>query len=534
MSAPGALALVLLAACGEAPQPAVPPAPTPTVAVPTAPTATASATAVAAQPAPDAEGAVRLFPVARIYSLLGVTATEGTIEVRIGYDPGGGIVGRYRYAPIVNGAVDLDQETDELIFANTAMDASIELAGKRPQLLRRATSGFRSEASDRYELLDADGLWHGYSLGEREGVGWSIFAWSEDRLLEWRKHVVAPTGPEQMEHWLPEVRVIRGKNKEAPSLPAALKKRLQKEGFMTAALTAFRTGEVLAVGTTLLEGDKVSTVLWKDKLNNPEYFVSAVDLAKEATLEPEILGGDSLSTVRLLCGGRVLKLDGKAWVEESKVPESGLPDVWFGSTMVKITDKGPFARMAAGSPWMPLALVTPEGTSPVPPVDPSFAVDGEGVIWATIDDLLVSSKPPAGGMVEITEAELVKRRKASVLRGGSDDATGQPPGMGGMPKCSTHYVLLDKMKVSASAETADYSAVRKALKGHSEFSNVKLVVSREKGYQLFGAQTADAELAKKLAEHIRKATKAQVLPICAEPAAVREIKLDFATGEIAK
>jgi hypothetical protein len=342
-------------------------------------------------------------------------------------------------------------------------------------------------------------------------------------------------GPGEPEYWLPEVRVLRGANKDVPSLPGALKKRLQKEGFTTAALTAFRTGEVLAVGTVLAEDNQLATVLWKDKPGNPEYFLTTINVPPKTALEPEILGGESLSSVRLLVGGdRVLKLDGKSWVEESKLPDTGLPDVWFGQTLVRSTDKGAFARMAAGSAWMPLALALPEGITKVPGGQ-WFSVDAEGVIWGNFDDLLVSSKPPAGGMTTITEADLVKRRKASVLRGGSDDATGQEPGMGGMPKCSTRYVLLDKMPVSADADKADYPAIRKALQGHTEFSKVKLVVSRERGTQLLGAQTADEELAGKLARHVAKAVKKSPASLlCAEPAVTREIKLDFATGEIAK
>lgn len=535
MSAPAALAVLALAACGETPPPVVPPAPT--VAIPAPPpTAPATATGAAAAPSPDAEGYVRLFPVARVYSLLDVTATEGTIEVRLGYDPGGGIIGTYRYAPLVNGVVDLDQETDQLMYANTAMDASIELAGKRPDLLRRATAGFRSAASDHYETLGADGTWQPYSAASRDGVGWGIFAWSEGRLLEWRKNLVFAAGPGEPDHWLPEVRVLRGASKDVPSLPAALKKRLKKEGFMTAALTAFRTGEVLALGTFLAEGNQLATVLWKEKPGNPEYFVTTIALPKSGELEPAILGGDSLSTVRVLCGGQiVMKLDGNKWVEESKVPDSGLPDVWFGKSMVRSTEKGAFARVAAGSPWMPLALALPEGTTPVPGDSGGLAVDGEGVIWGAFDDLLVSSKPPAAGMVEITEAELVKRRKASVLRGGSEDATGQPPDMIWNRKCSTHYVLLDKMAVSPAADTADYPAIRKALKGHTELGKVKLVVSRERGTQFFGAQVQDKELATKLAAHIGKnVKKAPASTMCAEPVVVREIKIDFATGDVVK
>ncbi len=534
--APSVLAALVLAACGGPTPPAV--QPTPTVAVTPAaalPTASAAALTDVAPAPPDVGPVVRLFPVAKVYSLIDVTATEGTLEVRLGHDPGGGMIGRYRYAPLVNGVIDLEQETDEVMYVNTASDAGVHLAGKRPNLLRHAAAGFRSAASDRYEILGDDGTWQGLSAPEGRGVGWEFFTWSEGRILE-RRHSSFPSEEGDQISQLPDVRVIRGANKEGPSLPAALKKRLNKEGFFTLAVTAFRTGEVIAVGNLTSDDTKLATLLWKDKPKSPEYFVTGMGTVKGG-LDAEILGGDSLSTVRLLSVGQVLKLEGTSWVMESKVEEGELPDVWFGAPQVKVTNKGAFARTAAGSPWLPLAVSLPDKTTVLTgdQYDSSFAVDASGVIWSTFDDMLVSSKQPVNGVVEITEADIVKRRKASVLRGGSNDATNEPADAGATSTCTTHYVLLDKRSVSPETDTLDYPAIRKALAGHTELGGVKLVVSREKGTQLFGAQMADEKVARKVADLVKKSVKgAPVSQLCAAPVALREVKVDLATGEIAK
>jgi hypothetical protein len=534
--APTMLAALTLAACGGPTPPAAQPNPTVTVTpVVSLPTASASATAAVAPTAPDEGPMVRLHPVAKVYSLIDVTATEGTLEVRLGHDPGGGMIGRYRYAPLVNGAIDLDQETDEVMYVNTASDAGVHLAGKRPNLLRHAAAGFRSAASDRYEILGDDGRWQGLSVPEGNGVGWEFFTWSEGRILE-RRFTSFPSQDGDMVSQLPDVRVIRGANKEGPSLPAALKKRLNKEGFYTLAVTAFRTGEVIAVGNLASDDTKLATLLWKDKPKSPEYFETAMGTVKGG-LDGEILGGDSLSTVRLLSVGQVLKLEGSSWVVESKVEEGELPDVWFGAPQVKVTNKGAFARTAAGSPWLPLAVSLPDKTTLLKgdQYERSFAVDASGVIWSTFDDMLVSSKQPVNGVVEITEADIVKRRKASVLRGGSNDVTNEPADSGATSTCTTHYVLLDKRSVSPESDTLDYPAIRKALAGHTELGGVKLVVSREKGIQLFGAQTGDEKVARKVVDVVKKSVKgAPVSELCAVPVALREVKVDLATGEIAK
>jgi hypothetical protein len=141
--------------------------------------------------------------------------------------------------------------------------------------------------------------------------------------------------------------------------------------------------------------------------------------------------------------------------------------------------------------------------------------------------LLSSKKPPKE--VDITEEQLVSMRKRSVLRGGSDDVTGVPPESFPHTTCRMHYVLLDQSPV-ASAPSA-FPKVQAALKGHRELEKAKFVISREKGWQLFGALLADQAAAEKTAAMVSKKVKgsgARVL--CAEPVVAKELHLDVATG----
>lgn len=509
----GSLAL----GCGTAPPPsgAPPVAGTATVAPP----ATAEPTAVAqAEPPPDdGTGLLVWHPVQHIWSLFDVVATDGTLEVRVGFDPGGGLMGRFRYAPVVNGVVQLAEETSEIGHADTT-GGILEIAGKRPDLLLHIASGFRSAAVDRYWVLGEDNQWKSYDGyrpgGASTGVGFQ--SWTPGNLIEWRS---PPYGTSDAR--LPEIGLVRGPAKEAPSLTRALEKRLVKEGFMVESYRAFPTGEVLVVGSAD-PGKSFGTLVWKDKPKEPTYFVTepANGLAKDAALT--VLGGNSLADVRLQAGDAVMKYDGAAWVTESTVPKDGLPDVWFGSTIVLANKAGSFARFTKGGTWRKVGGQYD-----------SIVVDAAGVLWTTDGDgTLMSSKAPAAPSNDVTEEDLVKARKASILRGGSRDATGQGPSEYS-PTCSMSYVLLDSIK--GISDVDDYAAIRRALAGHREFASAKFIVSRERGRQFFGALLGDEEAAKKLEKVVTKAIKGSIATaLCAEPPSVREVRIDLKTGDLLK
>jgi hypothetical protein len=514
------LMVVLALGCGAAPVAPSPRVSTVTVPPSLPPTAVASA----APAAPPVATTVPMYPVARIYSLFGVTATEGGLELSLGVEPGGGISASFRYVPFVNGAPDFARETSDVSYSDTSGVGSLVLAGKRPHLLMHDVSGFRSSATERYSLLDHENAWSSSGLKEVSGIGEGIFPWTKDRLLEWR-------GPAREDHEafekprLPRFRVVQGEDKVTPSLSRALEKRLLTSGFSLTTFTVLPTGEVMAIGY-LTHANGLGTLLWTTDLKEPAYFVSAADLVKgtehaEERVDVRLLGGTTLGNVRLQIENRVLRLEGSAWVAESTVAEGGLPDVWFGSPLVRSTETGAFARLAKDAPWTPIGVPTPQGTH-------AYAVDADGTIWTVEGEVLLASRKPEK-MLEVTEEDLVMGRKRSLLRGGSVDVTGQPPAYFRQTTCRMHYVVLDKSP-SASAPQ-DFPKIREALKGHTELAAAQFIVSWERDWQFFGAQIKDEATANKLSGLVDKRFKSgQVL--CAEPAALREIKIDLKTGAL--
>jgi hypothetical protein len=345
-----------------------------------------------------------MYPVVKIESLIDVRATEDGIELRLGSDPGGGQVGKFRYAALVNGVPDLGSQTEEIYFANTAAFGGHGLHGKRPNLIYHAFSGFRAVAKDSYKVLDAKGHWQAFAEASTPGAGIKVDRWSKDRLLELR----GPHPQEILEGSdpiVPSLRVLQGSDKAAPSIPKNLERRLKKEGFLVKDFMAFSTGEVLAVGW-LSHAKGIGTLLWKENLREPKYYVAEEEPVTEES-EFWILGGDSLASMRMLIDDRVMSFNGSAWILERTVPKGSPPDVWFGSTRLDSTDEGVFARLAADAPWRRIEKLAKSD------VEESYAVDPSGTIWKTEDDLLLSSAAPPKQFADITEEDLAKARKAN-------------------------------------------------------------------------------------------------------------------------
>jgi hypothetical protein len=517
---PAAVAALTLAlgslGCSSAP----PPAPVATLVVPPV---------VAPPPAPSAEPAapaaldapIPLYPVARIYSLFDLVVTDGGVELRLGLDPGGGVTGIYRFVPLVDGAPDFERESADIFRAYTS-GGFLELVGKRPDLILHEASGFRSSSIDSYRFPDRESALRPIEPGKNGAIGLGIFPWSKGRWLEWR-------GPQPEAHAgekeavLPRMRVLYGSDKDAPTLPRALEAQLTKAWFVVDTLTAFRSGEVVAAGR-LKAAKGFGTLIWKDDLRQPRYFVTEAVTPEPDGSDLTILGGTSLADVRLKVADKVLRLDGAGWSVESTVPEGAPPDVWFGSPLLQYGSTGVLVRLAKGAPWRPITRVVQEE---------HVVVDPAGVIWKTEDDLLLSSKPPARPLLEISEHDLVQRRKASVLRGGYTDETGEEPHPWMPSKCTTHYVLLDQSPEAAAP--GDYPRIRAALQGHPELGAARFLVSRESRFQLFGALVADEAVADKIASLVRKRVRsAPAQRLCAQPVPVREIKIDLRSGEVVK
>ncbi len=481
------------------------------------------------------QGELTMHPVARIYSLIDLWSTGDGVELRLGSDPGGGMHGFFRFVPLSGGVPDFSRETNKESYVNTAIlprhnttsGGFIELVGRRPRLVLHKVWGFRSAATDAYSELDDYGQWHlvGYD-GETPDVGFGLAPWSEGRLLEFRSN---PQTEEFMGSlvFLPRMRVLGPKAHEAPSVPDVLKQRLEAEGFTMRTFRVLPSGEVVVVGELML-GTGFGTLIWRADLDAPSYTVTAAELAADAELS--FLGGDSLPALRLAAGDRVMKLAGDGWVEESRVAAGSLPDVWFGAPQLLQREDGVFARFARGGPWQRVGVHSESGEQQ------SFAMSPDGTLYKTEDDLLLASHKPKKAFYEISEDELVKGRKASVLRGGSDDATGEPAnaysmGMLGGATCSMRFVLLHSAPAGKQGDV--YARVVQALQGMTELVNAKFLVSRERGLDLFGVQVSTYELAKEVADRVGSKV-AGVMPqhLCAEPTPLRVLKVDLLKGVI--
>lgn len=98
--------------------------------------------------------------------------------------------------------------------------------------------------------------------------------------------------------------------------------------------------------------------------------------------------------------------------------------------------------------------------------------------------------------------------------------------------CQSNVVVLYGF-TKATPDDYDFPQTRKALAHHPELSDVQLAVTREFGQKYFVALTRDFDKATKLkaiVEEKVRGSKPQV--VCAEPELVREVKIDWATGEI--
>lgn len=517
MTRPSLAALaLLLCACGSPPSAQdVPATLTMNVAPGPAPSVDASAEVIAAPPSKEA---ITFYPVIRIFSLMDLWQLEdGSLEVRIGYDPGGGMRGLFRFAPLVGGVPDLEQETEAMTHADTTFQGRIELIGTRPNLIYHSVAGFRSGPMDQYEVLADDNTWTKLEEpnARTPGVGQGVYAWTDNRLLEVRMEMRID-GP-LIDGTSPSFRVFRGKNTAVPSLPKPLTKRLIDEGFSLASTYVLPTGEVIMVGR--LPAGGTGTLLWRKDLKNPEYFVASdVTVGKEDTDVLSFLGGSTLADLRLRANQKLLKLDGSRWVVTEELADGAIPDVWFGRPRFHYQDRDVYVRLAADQPYK-LVHKYEEGQEDWP----SFAIDKEGVLWKVQGGLLSATKAPAQKYPDVSDEALVAARKKSITRGGSWDA---PTDLSlGSSTCSKCYLVLHKAKAD-KMDGASYAEFRRALDGSPKLKHTELIVTKEKGYQFLGVASADWDTLYEVRTYLQKKKIKGMSPgftLCADPPVTRRL-----------
>ena len=231
----------------------------------------------------------------------------------------------------------------------------------------------------------------------------------------------------------------------------------------------------------------------------------------------------------LLAHARVLRLDYGQWVEESKLSADGMPDVWFGETLLRHRDDAVWARLAADAPWTCLELHSRDKH-----VVRTFAVDDAGTVWMNEDEMLYASTAPPRRRENVTEDTLVQGRQQSLLRGGSYDATGEPPNAYGAKNCSGWYAIMVRTGKEMALDT-QVARIAAALKGKSDLAAARFSIVREGDLVFFGANVPTWDMGKLLLQSVERViTKADGDVICARPPATREVKLDLTAGKISE
>jgi hypothetical protein len=98
--------------------------------------------------------------------------------------------------------------------------------------------------------------------------------------------------------------------------------------------------------------------------------------------------------------------------------------------------------------------------------------------------------------------------------------------------CESIYVQLFAF-VKTTPDDYDFPLTRQALKGHKDLAGATFVVTRDRGNKYFGAFVPDLALARKLAGVVQKGVKdASPEILCAQPEKVRDLAIDFETGDV--
>ncbi len=101
------------------------------------------------------------------------------------------------------------------------------------------------------------------------------------------------------------------------------------------------------------------------------------------------------------------------------------------------------------------------------------------------------------------------------------------------PECKTPFAVLARRSNAAKGtKPDDWPRIRKALKGHTELGDVALVDFVSGDRTFVGAKAKDLDGAKKLVELVAKGDRLRPEIVCGDPAPVRTLPLDLATGSV--
>ncbi|WP_437809257.1 hypothetical protein [Sorangium sp. So ce1078] len=259
-------------------------------------------------------------------------------------------------------------------------------------------------------------------------------------------------------------------------------------------------------------GEKRSTILPVPALSDGQSPDDARTLVLPGPGEGEawIVDGDVLRYQ----GGEPKKIDPPA-KGAHVLTASAAPD----GTLWAIADGALFARK--GEAWEQAPL--PDGVKPQ-----DVAVGSDGAVWVAAGGAILKH----GGASEAAGAApgTIQLQKGPPPKPMANRPFPEPGG----PKCPQNLVVLYTFSKTAP-DDYDFPLTRKALKGRTEFSPARFVVTRDMGQRFFAAFVPSWDLAKKLQERIKTDVQGSTPQIvCAQPEVVRDLKLDLKTGEVAK
>ncbi|MBL8744418.1 MAG: hypothetical protein JNK04_25095, partial [Myxococcales bacterium] len=288
--------------------------------------------------------------------------------------------------------------------------------------------------------------------------------------------------------------------------------RFAAELAMPAAVTALSDGSVVAYGSRCT-GDAAVEVWKGDK--------SASTIAPVPFGSGEITDGDAqiLPTPdgkAWLVDGAIAYFDGSSW---SRVDGPAPGEAAVAATLAKdgrlwvVTKSGLYVK---GKRWEMIDL--PGEAAPT-----DVAVDRNGVMWVASAGALFRERKKDEPAKELTIA--VQKQPP---------APAKKPVTPGGPRCKNNLVILYGF-TKVTPDDYDFPLTRKAVKGHTELSGVKFVVSKDYGKKFFAGLAPTYDVAQKLAKLVEREVKgAKPGIVCAQPEIVRELAIDLKTGDVRK
>lgn len=233
------------------------------------------------------------------------------------------------------------------------------------------------------------------------------------------------------------------------------------------------------------------------------------------------------------------RFDGKEWRADVPPPASqGIrslavePDgslwavtrqAWGGAD----AQPGELWRRQPGKAWakVPLPVAPPRGKLPEGASlwegASSVVVDGRGDVWVAAGGAVLRNRPGQAPAEYVSWPILTQLAAASFRLPKA-----------ARPDCESVFALFFTFS-KVTPDDYDFPLTRKALKGQTQFSGARFVVTREGGRKFFGAMAPDYETGRKMVARVQREVAGSTPQLlCAKPEVVRELKLNLRTGEV--